>query len=124
MIRAGLIVLPLVASWLSVRGAIRLCPRPEVIERTLVWVAGAVGLSMVVSQLARRVLRRFSSLGLLFSLSLTFPDAAPSRLRAVLRTGRVEDLQQRLSTDRNGDALDPERQAHRMADLVRRCMRR
>ena len=91
-IRAGLVIIPLVAAWLSVRTAVRVVPRPAGLTRTIVWVAGAIALSMLVYQLVERALRRFSSLGMLFSLSLTFPDTAPSRLGAALRAGRVDDL--------------------------------
>ncbi len=115
--------MPLVASWLSVRSAMQLVPRPVATERMVVWVAGAIALSMLVYQLARRVLRGFSSLGLLYSLSLTFPDSAPSRLRSALRARRVEDLQDHLSTDTTG-GFEPKMKAKRMTDLMIMVSRR
>jgi hypothetical protein len=83
-IRAALIVVPLVVSWVAVRAAMRVVPRPESVGPTVAWFAGAVVGSSVVFQIVRRLIGRFSSLGVLFSLSLTFPDAAPSRMRAFL----------------------------------------
>ena len=75
-IRAGLVMVPLIASWLSVRYALTVVRRPESFGYTIVWIAGAVCLSTVVYYGSRKALGRFSSLGVLYNLSLTFPDAA------------------------------------------------
>jgi hypothetical protein len=117
-IRAGVVVVPLLASWLTVRYALRVVRRPEPFGYTLVWVAGAIGLSTLVYYTCRKALGRFSSLGVLYNLSLTFPDAAPSRLRAALGARRVEDLQRRMSGDGQNPPLEPRLRAKRLADLV------
>ena len=72
-IRAGLVVMPLFASWMSVRYALRIVRRPESFGYTIVWIAAAVGLSTIVYYASRKALGRFSSLGVLYNLSLTFP---------------------------------------------------
>ncbi len=123
LIRATLVMVPLASSWMSVRLAIRFVPRPEGIEPTIVWVGGALALSVLVHQLSRRVLRRFSSLGMLYTLSLTFPDTPPSRLWGSLRVRRVEDLERQLGADAAG-VLDSRTKASRMAELVMLVSRR
>lgn len=121
LIRAVVVVVPLFVSWLAVRAAMGLVDRPAGTGPTLAWLAGAVALSAVVFQLVRWPIRRFSALGVLFTLSLTFPDAAPSRTRAFLRSG-----------DDAGDALvgiigadgDQSHRSKRLAALVTSVSRR
>ncbi|MEZ5245861.1 MAG: HD-GYP domain-containing protein [Acidimicrobiales bacterium] len=122
MIRAGLIAVPLVISWLSVRFAMGLVRRPDGLGPSLGWFLGAVVLSSLVFQLVRRLIRRFSSLGVLFSLSLTFPDAAPSRMRAFLRSG-ADDERDRPAT-LTGSQTDTAVTAKRLAALVTKVSRR
>ena len=121
-IRAALIVVPLVVSWVAVRAAMRVVPRPDGLGPTVAWFAGAVVGSSVVFQIVRRLIGRFSSLGVLFSLSLTFPDAAPSRMRAFLGS-RAElpaaDLETMVTAD-----FDASMKAKRLADLVTKVSRR
>ncbi|MEM7143139.1 MAG: HD-GYP domain-containing protein [Actinomycetota bacterium] len=70
----------------------------------------------------RSALGRFSSLGVLFSLSLTFPDAAPSRMRAFIGSNRslpADRLESLVAAD-----FDASSKAKRLADLVARVSRR
>ena len=121
-IRAGLIVFPLIVSWLSVRVAMRFVTRPSGFGPTVVWFGGAVVLSSIVFQIVRRVIGRFSSLGVLFSLSLTFPDAAPSRMRAFLGAGVDENAGQlEIMVDSEFDAA---MKSKRLAGLVATVSRR
>jgi hypothetical protein len=115
-------VVPLLVSWITVRLAMRVVPRPDGLEPTVVWFAGAVVVSSVVFQIVRRMIGRFSSLGVLFSLSLTFPDAAPSRMRAFLGS-RAEPPAADLETMVNAD-FDAAMKAKRLADLVAKVSRR
>jgi HD-GYP domain-containing protein (c-di-GMP phosphodiesterase class II) len=123
LIRATLVVVPLAMSWIAVRFAIRFVPAPANLARTIVWVAGALALSTLVHQLIRRMLRRFSSLGVLYTLSLSFPDTPPSRLRSGLRSRRVEELERDLGAEATG-TLEPRMKAKRMAELVTMVSRR
>lgn len=118
VIRVALFIIPLLVAWLTVRLAMIAVPQPEGLGRTIVWVGGAFALSILVHQLARRSLRRFSSLGMLFSMSLTFPDVAPSRWRAAKLASRANSLD--TSTD---IASAKSRQADHLVELVGRINR-
>ena len=117
-IRFGIFAVPLMAGWLSVHYAVRIVHRPPSTVGTIVWIAGAIVLSTLVYVLCRRALARFSSLGVLYRLSLTFPDAAPSRLRATFRPGRVEELAGESASHTASRAFEPRMKAKRIADLV------
>ena len=122
-IRVVLFMVPLALSWLSVRYAVRAVPRPDTATRTIVWVVGAIALSTLVYYTGRRLLDRFSSLGMLYRLSLTFPEVAPSRMSTVMRAGRLDELQRRIGAQ-DETALDPRRKAERLVDLVTLVTRR
>jgi hypothetical protein len=121
-IRATLIVVPLVISWISVRFAMRFVERPDGVGPSIGWFLGAVVVSSIVFQFVRRLIRRFSSLGVLFSLSLTFPDAAPSRMRAFLRSSVDEDRDRPATLV--GSPNDAAVTAKRLAALVTKVSRR
>src|SRR5688572_17745412 len=77
--------------------------------RSLPWwtvvLAGAVGTSLVVGRLARRLL----PLAALLRLSLVFPDRTPSRFGVALRSGTVGRLHREMETIRAhgvGDDID------------------
>jgi putative nucleotidyltransferase with HDIG domain len=117
-IRIALFAIPLVAAWVAVRMAMIAVPQPDGLSRIIAWVGGAFALSILVHQLARRSLRRFSSLGMLFSMSLTFPDVAPSRWRAAKLASRAGSLD-----TTTGVASAQGRQADHLVDLVDRINR-
>ncbi len=117
-IRIALFAIPLVAAWAAVRLAMIAVPQPHGLSRIIVWIGGAFALSILVHQLARRSLRRFSSLGMLFSMSLTFPDVAPSRWRAAKLASRAGSLDAAT-----GVASARGRQADHLVDLVGRINR-
>lgn len=117
-------VVPLLVSWAAVREAMNVIERPAGVWPTIGWFLGAVVFSTIVFQFVRRALNRFSSLGVLFSLSLTFPDAAPSRMRAFLRPDD-ETAEERLAgvgaTDESFDAAVTTK---RLVTLVAKVSRR
>jgi len=113
VIRVALFTVPLVAAWIAVRLALIAVQQPEGISRIIVWIGGAFALSILVHQLALRSLRRFSSLGMLFSMSLTFPDVAPSRWRAAKLASRAGTLDSSA-----GFASAQARQADHLVNLV------
>ena len=82
------------------------------------WFAMSVAATGAVS--AIYVLsRRLLPLGALLDLSLVFPDEAPSRFRLALRSGTVEELQDRLRQMRESRrATDPQVAAELLLQLV------
>jgi putative nucleotidyltransferase with HDIG domain len=67
------------------------------------WWAVMSGGATVVLMAIDRVTRRLLPLAALFKLSLVFPDAAPSRFKAALRTNTVDTLEQRVAAARRMD---------------------
>ena len=68
-----------------------------------VWWVGLVGWSLLVLAAIDRVARRLLPLATLLSLSLVFPDRAPSRFRVALRAGSLGQLQRAASDARQGE---------------------
>ena len=80
-------------------------PAPRSLPWWTVVLAGAVGTSLVVGRLARRLL----PLATLLRLALVFPDRTPSRFGVALRSGTVNRLRREMETIRAhgvGDDLD------------------
>ena len=117
-IRIALFAIPLAAAWLAVRFAMVVVPQPVESARIVVWIGGVVALSILVHQLVRRPLGRFSSLGMLFSMSLTFPDVAPSRWRAAKLASHASGVE-----NTTGVASAGARQAEYLVELVGRINR-
>ena len=67
-----------------------------------VWWAGLVGWSLLVLAAIDRVARRLLPLATLLSLSLVFPDRAPSRFSVALRAGSLGQLQRSAGDARQG----------------------
>jgi PAS domain-containing protein len=75
----------------------------------------ATGVVSVVYAASRRLL----PLGALLELSLVFPDEAPSRFQLALRSGTVQDLEDRLAVMREaGEALSAQEAAEILLQLV------
>src|SRR5204862_1459246 len=62
----------------------------------LLWWAVISLAATVVGSGFYRLSSRLLPLGALLQLSLVFPDEAPSRFRLAMRTGTVEELEERL----------------------------
>lgn len=60
--------------------------------RIPLWIAQAIVVSVVASALVARLLRRFTPLVSLLTMTLAFPDHAPSRFRTALRAGTARKL--------------------------------
>ena len=80
-------------------------------------VAIAVG-STVVLYGADRLTRRMLPLAALLSLTLVFPDEAPSRFKIAMRSGGTVELQRRLEEYRRVGANEPAVAAQRLLELV------
>jgi hypothetical protein len=96
LIRAVTFALPIVASVLAVWICSALVPAPDDRIARWIWIAGLVAVSCVASFGAQRALRKLAPLGLLFTMSLVFPDEAPTRFGLALRTGTFRSLARRV----------------------------
>jgi HD domain/Bacterial Ig domain len=82
------------------------------------WLALSAGGSLVM-WLVDRAARRLLPLAALLQLSLVFPDQAPSRFRAAMDSGRVNDLEDRLAlAHRAANAETPAESAALLLTLV------
>ena len=97
LLRLFVYALPIGASLAFVRLATTLTgvPTSSLAVFLLWWLGISVGASVVVSALFA-LTRRLLPLGGLLSLSLVFPDEAPSRFRLALSAHTVEELEDRL----------------------------
>ena len=89
--------LPVVASYAVVWWLARELPPRRVGVHVLWWwvLAGGVGALTIV--LADRGMRRFLPVVALLRMSMVFPDRAPSRFRAALRSGSARVLERRVA---------------------------
>ena len=94
---------PVLASSGSVLVASRTLVRPHGLWPAVLWSAGLLLLGTVVLLATERLARRLLPLAALLRLSLSFPDAAPSRFGVVLRNGNSRHL------ERGQPTPDPER---------------
>jgi hypothetical protein len=96
-LRMLVFVLPFGASVAFVWAVSRFVRAPDggAVAFVLWWLALSAGGSLVM-WLVDRAARRLLPLAALLQLSLVFPDQAPSRFRAAMDSGRVNDLEQRL----------------------------
>ncbi|MEY2444972.1 MAG: hypothetical protein QOE00_1552, partial [Ilumatobacteraceae bacterium] len=91
-IKGLLLVVPLIVGIVAVKLAIELVPRPRERLPFWMWMIGLIAVSFVASIGTQRALRRFAPLAMLFKMSLVFPDEAPSRFKAAMRTGSTRSL--------------------------------
>ncbi|MEP6660354.1 MAG: HD domain-containing phosphohydrolase [Acidimicrobiales bacterium] len=91
-VRAVASILPFGLAFASGLVVSRLLPPPDGIVQRLLWWVLASAVAVVVLRAAERCARRLLPLSTLLSMTLVFPDHAPSRLRLALRA----NLKQRL----------------------------
>ena len=91
-IHALVIVMPVVVGVVAVKAGIWFVDRPVGRWAFVAWVAGLMAVSVAASMGAHRSLRRFAPLAVLFKMSLVFPDEAPSRFQAALRSRTTRKL--------------------------------
>ncbi|MEP7203848.1 MAG: HD-GYP domain-containing protein [Ilumatobacteraceae bacterium] len=117
-VRVAVYLIPFLCSILAALVLSKLIPSahswPVAIVRL---IAVAVG-STVVLFGADRVTRRMLPLAALLSLTLVFPDEAPSRFKIAMRTGGTLELQRRLEEYRRIGADEPALAAQRLLELV------
>ena len=81
----------------------------------LITIAAA---STIVLYVADRMTRRMLPLAALLSLTLAFPDEAPSRFKIAMRSGGTVELRRRLEQYRRIGANEPALAAQRLLELV------
>jgi hypothetical protein len=120
LIRAFVFTVPIAGSVLFLHFAGRLVPVPtDSFWLFITWWLVMSGSATVVLVVIDRVARRLLPLAALFKLSLVFPDAAPSRFRAALRSNTVKTLEQRVARARaENDRSTPVEAAERLLALV------
>ena len=119
MLRLGVIVVPIAASFGTAWVLSSFTARPSTIADAVVrWLLIAVA-STAVLLAAERLTRRLAPLATLLALSLTFPDRAPPRFRVALRNGSTRQLRDRIEEAHRGDlGGTPAEAAERVLDLV------
>ncbi len=112
--------LPLAGSIVFVHFASKAVPRPTGSLWLFVawWIGMGVAATIVLFGIDR-FSRRLLPLAALLKLSLVFPDRAPSRFKAALRSGSVQSLERRIALVKQArDAATPAEAAEHLLQLV------
>ncbi|MBV9952486.1 MAG: tandem-95 repeat protein [Acidimicrobiia bacterium] len=96
VVRSAAALTPIAVSVVFVAVVSRIVGRPSGLLPTVVWWVLLTGASTVVLLMVERGMRRFLPLAALFKMSLAFPDQAPSRYKAAMRTRTLRQLQRGL----------------------------
>lgn len=78
-------------------------PSPDGVGETLGWLALLIAVTLVAVILAQRVARRFLPLSWLLTLTLAFPDRAPSRLQVARRAASRREQAAMMERARTGN---------------------
>ncbi len=97
-IRAAILIVPIIAGVVAVRLAGSIVERPDGTAGFWLWMTGLVALSTTVATGVHRLTRKLAPLGALLTMSLVFPDEAPSRFRTALRAGSARSLERDLAS--------------------------
>ena len=93
-LRVALFVAPGIAAWLTVRGLSPSFFSVEGAWRLPIWILQALVVSLVVARVVGLLGQRLAPLATLLSLTLIFPDEAPSRFGVALRAGSTKKLKE------------------------------
>ena len=118
-LRASTVVVPIAASWMVTHFTAAGYWRPPGAVGSAVWLAQIAVVGTAVVVLVGRVSRRLLPLAALYSLSIAFPDKAPSRFKVALRSGNVKNVKAEFDDVRaNGFGADQTEAAARILELV------
>ncbi len=118
-LRVAVFVAPLLTSWIAIAMLGSSFWRPDGLVGLAVWIGQAIAVAIVVSRLTELATRRLIPLASLLSLTLVFPDQAPSRFGVALRQGTVKQLSKRIETlETEGLGADANSAAHAAIELV------
>lgn len=114
-VRVAVLLVPLVASLVAAVVLVLVLPHPTTPLADLGWWVAVLGGAFLAAQLVERVARRALPLAALLTLSLVFPDRAPSRLRTARRTS-LRELEREVA--RLEEAGEPSEAAQSLVALV------
>ena len=118
-LKAVVLTAPIVLSAASSWAMSQVLPAPPDLWAMVVWWLVLSVTATAVLYGADRVARRLLPLSTLLTLSLVFPDQAPSRFRAAMRTSTVRQLERRVEQVRQvGLGPDPARAAQTVVELI------
>jgi|GEM_PF-571220 len=98
VLRVVITVAPIAISIVLVTLLGRSIPRPDGWLRSAGWWAAMSAIATVALVAMDKLFRKLLPVVALFRLSLVFPDKAPSRFTAALRTGTVRQLKRRMDS--------------------------
>ena len=114
-IRVAIFLFPAVVSIIATRVFVVAVPLPDPLVQQIAYWSVALGISIAAMVITERLARRLTPLATLFTVSLVFPDAAPSRFRTALRSGSVRKFEERLAA---GEVVAPQEAATALLGLV------
>ena len=117
-VRLTVYAVPFVCSILAALTLSTLIPAAHTWPVVAVRLISIAAASTIVLYVADRLTRRMLPLAALLSLTLAFPDEAPSRFKIVMRSGGTVELQRRLEQYRRIGANEPAVAAQRLLELV------
>ena len=118
-IKAAVLIIPLGVAIIAVRLGAGHFHRPAGWLGLGLWMVQAAIVGTAVSMLVDRATRRMLPLATLFSMSLVFPDQAPSRFGVALRSGTITNLRKRVETiEMEGLGANEVEGARRAVELI------
>ncbi len=96
-VRVTIFVLPIVVSILFGIWASNAIPPGRLGVNPWIWWLGLLVAASGLVRILELVLRRLAPLGMLFKLSLVFPDQTPGRFKSALRTGNTAATKRRIA---------------------------
>jgi len=118
VVRAVVMLLPIVAGVVAAVLLGRALPRPDSVPSTVAWWAVFILVPLTILLVVEREARRLLPLATLLELSLMFPDRAPSRFKLARMVGSPADLQARLRRARAAGSLDEAERTETILQLV------
>ncbi len=118
-LRIFVLVVPVVVACLSSVVANRWLPRVESMPVSIVRILLIMAVSTATVWVSDKGARKLLPLAVLMQLSLVFPDQAPSRLKAALKSGSSRRLNQMVDETRTkGLSKDPGEAARQVVQLI------
>jgi hypothetical protein len=114
-VRVAVVLVPLLVSIAVAVLLVVVLPHPTTLLADVGWWATVLGGAFLAAQLVERVARRALPLAALLTLTLVFPDRAPSRLRTARRTS-LRELERQVATLEDVD--EPSEAARALVALV------
>jgi hypothetical protein len=96
LIRVVVVASPVVGAFVGLYLVADLLYRPSGVVGLVVWFLQGLIVGTAISMSIERVARQLLPLATLFTMSLIFPDQAPSRFGVALRSGTVRRLESRI----------------------------